>query len=93
MNRDGPGEANGEESGLSFAEKRDAAGGQRDAAAEKRDAAGGQRDATSRMPPPRSESAPPSSPRSWRLPKLRQTPSTAQLWPGETRPSTGAEPR
>ena len=45
MNRDGPGEANGEESGLSFAEKRDAAGGQRDAAAEKRDAAGGQRDA------------------------------------------------
>jgi diguanylate cyclase (GGDEF)-like protein len=45
VNRDGPGEANGEESGLSFAEKRDAAGGQRDAAAEKRDAAGGQRDA------------------------------------------------
>lgn len=52
VNRDGPGEANGEESGLSFAEKRDAAGvqrdaagGQRDAAAEERDRAGDQRDA------------------------------------------------
>ena len=45
MSRDGPGEASGEESGLSFAEKRDAAGGQRDAAGEERDRAGDQRDA------------------------------------------------
>jgi diguanylate cyclase (GGDEF)-like protein len=52
VSRDGPGEASGEESGLSFAEKRDAAGvqrdaagGQRDAAAEERDRAGDQRDA------------------------------------------------